>query len=409
MPAFQIIEDLAPKGKTALVRVDYNVPMLDGEVSDDTRLQRTLPTIRALQQAGAKIVLLSHFGRPKGQRDDHYSLRPVAKALAHILGEDVAFANDCIGPEAQRAARQLKEGQILMLENTRFHPEEEANDGDFARQIAELGEIYINDAFSCAHRAHATTEGLAHLLPSAAGRLMQEELTALSKALEHPQRPVAAIVGGAKVSTKLDLLGNLVRKVDILVLGGGMANTFMAAKGLNVGKSLYEPDMLDTARAIMETAEKEECNIVLPHDVVVANELKQGMTFRIFDANEVPDDMMILDIGPSSRTRLIETITMCKTIIWNGPLGVFEIPPFDKGTNEVAIHVADLTKRGKILSVAGGGDTLAAMAHAGVTHGISYLSTAGGAFLEWLEGKTLPGVAALSASIVPAKKGHVII
>ena len=409
MTAFQLIEDLAPKGKTALVRVDYNVPMLDGEVSDSSRLERTIPTIRALQKAGAKIVLLSHFGRPKGQRDDHYSLRPVAKALAHLLGEDVAFAPDCIGPEAQKAVEQLKEGQILMLENTRFYPEEEANDEDFARKIAELGDIFINDAFSCAHRAHATTEKLAHLMPTAAGRLMQEELTALTKALEHPQRPVAALVGGAKISTKLDLLNNLVRTVDILVLGGGMANTFMAAKGLTIGKSLYEPDMLDTARAIMATAEKEECNIVLPHDVVVASELKQGMSFRIFGANEVPDDMMILDIGPSSRTRLIETISLCKTVVWNGPLGVFEIPPFDKGTNEVAIHVADLTKRGKILSVAGGGDTLSAMAHAGVTHGISYLSTAGGAFLEWLEGKTLPGVAALSASIIPAKTGHVII
>ncbi|MFA6279584.1 MAG: phosphoglycerate kinase [Bdellovibrionales bacterium] len=409
MPDFQTIDDLRLSGKVALVRADMNVPMQGGRVSDATRLERLVPTIRDLQKAGAKIVLLSHFGRPKGQRDEAFSLRPVAEELSGILKDPVAFAEDCVGAVAQRAVEALQNGQILVLENTRFYPQEEANDLPFARQIAALGEVFINDAFSAAHRAHATTVALAELLPAAAGRLMEEELSALGKALDHPEKPLAALIGGSKISTKLDLLNNLVAKVDILVLGGGMANTFLAAKGTAIGKSLYEPDMLDTARAIMATADGRGCHILLPTDVVVAGETKAGAAHQTVSVNAVPADQMIFDLGEKTVKDIKENLSLCRTVIWNGPLGVFEMPPFDAATNEVAIAVADLTKRGKILSVAGGGDTVSALSHAGVTHGISYLSTAGGAFLEWLEGKTLPGVAALEKAVPAVKTGKVLI
>lgn len=409
MPEFQTIDDLRVSGKAILLRADLNVPMKDGHVTDFTRLERLVPTLTDLKKAGAKIVIMSHFGRPNGKRDEAFSLRPVSVALGNIMQEPIAFAEDCIGEVAQRAVEKLEAGQILVLENTRFYPEEEANDKGFAEKLAMLGEVYINDAFATAHRANASTAAIAELLPCAAGRLMQEELSALSKALEQPQKPLAAIVGGSKISTKLDLLNNLVSKVDILVLGGGMANTFMAAKGLAVGKSLHEADMLDTARTIMETAEGRGCNIMLPRDVVVASELKENAPSQVVAANAVPADMMIFDLGPKSVAEIKETLSLCRTVIWNGPLGVFETPPFDKGTNEVAICVADLSKRGKVLSVAGGGDTVSALANAGVTNGISYISTAGGAFLEWMEGKELPGVVALSKAVPAVKRGKAIL
>lgn len=395
MPTFKTIDDLQLNGKKVLLRADLNVPAKNGVVTDTTRLVRLVPTLNDLHKAGAKIIILSHFGRPDGQRNDKYSLRPVAETLAGIIGRPVAFANDCIGAVAQKAVDALQNGEILVLENTRFYAGEEANDPAFVAQLAALGDIFINDAFSAAHRAHASTEGLAHHLPAAAGRLMQEELTALGKALEHPVRPVAAIVGGSKISTKLDLLQNLVAKVDVLVLGGGMANTFMAAQGLSVGKSLFEADMLETARTISAEAEKRGCSIILPKDVAVASEIKEGASVNIVADTAVPADMMILDIGTHAAADISAKLTECKTVIWNGPLGVFETRPFDAGTNSVARHVAALTREGRLLSVAGGGDTVSALGNAGVTEAMSYVSTAGGAFLEWMEGKALPGVVAL--------------
>lgn len=408
MTQFQTLSDLSLRGKTVLFRADLNVPTHNGQVTDTTRLERLLPSLKELSTAGAKIVILSHFGRPKGKPDLQYSLRPVALALEKIWGSPVAFADDCIGPSAEAAVKLLMPGQVLVLENTRFHAGEEANDPGFAKALAALGEVYVNDAFSAAHRAHASTEGLAHLLPSAAGRLMEEEINALTKALGNPERPVAAIVGGSKISTKLDLLQNLITKVDILILGGGMANTFLAAKGLTVGKSLYEADMIETAKTITAKAEARNCHIMLPKDVVVAAEFKAGATTQIVAANAVPANQMILDIGPQAVKEIKESLAMCKTVVWNGPLGAFETPPFDRATNEVAIAVADLTKRGKLLSVAGGGDTGSALENAGVTHGVTYLSSAGGAFLEWLEGKSLPGVVALEQIVAKRKVGKVI-
>ncbi len=319
--------------------------------------------------------------------------------MQRLMEQPLAFAEDCIGPKAEEAVKALQPGKILVLENTRFHPGEEKNDPEFAKALASLGEVYVNDAFSCAHRAHASTEGLAHILPAAAGRLMQAEIEALTHALANPQRPLAAIVGGSKISTKLDLLNNLTSKVDMLVLGGGMANTFLAAKGIAIGISMCEPDMLMTARDIMAKAESKGCHIILPKDVVVVPELKAGVATQIVSVKAGPADQMILDLGPDSIKDIKSNLSMCKTVVWNGPLGAFEIPPFDHATNEVAIAVADLTKRGKILSVAGGGDTAGAMANAGVVHGLSYLSTAGGAFLEWLEGKEFPGVVALRNAV----------
>ncbi|MDP9128435.1 MAG: phosphoglycerate kinase [Pseudomonadota bacterium] len=409
MPDFLTLDDLALRNKTVLLRADLNVPMKDGRVTDASRLERLLPTIKDLAKAGAKIVVLSHFGRPEGKVDAKYTLRPVVTTLEQLWGQPIAFADDCIGSKAAAAVNALTPGQVLVLENTRFYPGEEANDPEFAKNLAALGEVYVNDAFSAAHRAHASTEGIAHLLPSGAGRLMQAEIEALTKALTSPERPVAAIIGGSKISTKLDLLQNLITKTDLLILGGGMANTFLAAKGISVGKSLCEPHMFDTAKAIIAKAQDKGCHIMLPKDAVVALELKEGVATHVRPVNAVGADEMILDIGPQSVAEIVGSLDMCKTIVWNGPLGAFEVPPFDHATNEVAICVADLTKRGKVLSVAGGGDTAAALATAGVTHGLSYLSAAGGAFLEWLEGKELPGVSALRKAVPKAKTGKVII
>lgn len=408
MAAFLTLSDLVLRGKTVLLRADMNVPMQKGQVSDTTRLERLVPTLKELSAAGAKILILSHFGRPEGKPDPKYSLRPIASALEQIWGQPVAFADDCIGPVAEAAVQALAAGKILVLENTRFHAGEEANDPAFAQALASLGEIYVNDAFSCAHRAHASTEGLARLLPAGAGRLMEAEIDALTKALGHPERPLAAIVGGSKISTKLELLQNLVAKVDILILGGGMANTFLLAKGVAIGKSLSEPDMLDIARTIMATAEGRGCHILLPKDVVVAPEFKAGVPTQTVAVSSVPEDQMILDLGPQSVKEINESLSMCKTVVWNGPLGAFETLPFDRATNEVGICVANLTKRGKILSVAGGGDTGAALENAGVTNAVTYLSSAGGAFLEWLEGKELPGVVALQQAVTKRKMGKVI-
>lgn len=408
MPHFSTLSDISVRGKTVLLRADLNVPTQKGVVTDQTRLERLVPTLKELSTAGAKIVILSHFGRPDGKPDPQYSLKPVAQALEQIWGQPVAFAEDCIGPVAEAAVKALNFGQILVLENTRFHPGEETNDPEFAKALAALGEVYINDAFSAAHRAHASTEGIAQFLPSGAGRLMEAEIDALTKALSNPEKPLAALVGGSKISTKLDLLQNLVSKVDILVLGGGMANTFLAAKGISVGKSLCEPDMFETARAINAKAEARGCYLMLPKDAVVAPELKAGAPTQTVAVNAVPADQMILDLGPASVKEIKDSLDMCKTVVWNGPLGAFEIPPFDRATNEVGICVADLTKRGKILSVAGGGDTNAALENAGVALGVTYMSTAGGAFLEWLEGKQLPGVVALEQAVVKRKTGKVI-
>lgn len=404
MTDFLTISDLALKGKTVLVRADLNVPMQDGRVTDTERLERLLPTLKDLSSGGAKVVILSHFGRPKKGPDSQFSLRPVMEELARLWKHPIAFTEDCIGPKAETAVKKLEAGQVLVLENTRFHAGEEANDPAFTQELAKLGDLYINDAFSCAHRAHASTEGLAHYLPSAAGRLMQAELEALHKALAHPVRPVAALVGGSKISTKLDLLNNLVAKVDVLVLGGGMANTFLAAQGVAIGKSLCENDMLDTARDIAAKAKSKGCEIVLPVDAVVAEILKSGIETETVSINSIPANKMILDVGAASVKQICAKLAECKTVVWNGPLGAFEFKPFDNGTNEVAAAVADLTRQGKILSVAGGGDTVSAMANAGVSHYLSYLSTAGGAFLEWLEGKELPGVAALRQSAANRKK-----
>ena len=396
MTAFKTIDDYDVAGKTVLVRGDLNVPMKDGVVTDSTRLDRLAPTLLELADKGAKVVVMSHFGRPKGQRKPEFTLRPVAAALEKALGgKPVAFVDDCIGPDVEAAIAAMKPGTFLMLENLRYYPEEEKNDPEFAKKLAALGDIYVNDAFSAAHRAHASTEGIAHYLPSAAGRLMQEELEALTKALETPMRPVMGVVGGAKISTKLDLLGNLVEKMDVLVLGGGMANTFLAAGGTNIGKSLCENDMLDEARKIIEKAKAQNCDLMLPVDAVEAKELAAGAATKTVPIDQVGADDMILDVGPESVKALNARLDTCHTVLWNGPLGAFEIPPFDVGTTETAKHAAELTENGRLLSVAGGGDTVAALRKAGVLGEFTYVSAAGGAFLEWLEGKELPGVAAL--------------
>jgi phosphoglycerate kinase len=395
MPKFKTLDDLDVAGKTVLVRVDFNVPMSGGKVTDATRLERAAPTVRDLAKKGAKVLLLSHFGRPKGKPNPEMSLKPLAAAFGQVLGQEVAFAEDCIGAPAETVAKSLKDGGVALLENLRFHAGEEANDVAFVKALAALGQAYVNDAFSAAHRAHASTEGIARLLPSAAGRLMQAELEHLGAALEKPKRPLAAIVGGAKISTKLELLGNLVAKVDMLVIGGGMANTFLNAVGVKVGKSLCEHDMADTAKEILAKAKQAGCDVVLPTDAVVAAEFKAGAPSDVVSVKAVPQDKMILDVGPATAEHLAKRLATCATLVWNGPLGAFEIAPFDKATNSVAQAAAKLTKEGKLLTVAGGGDTVAALAHAGVLEDFSYVSTAGGAFLEWLEGKTLPGVQAL--------------
>lgn len=395
MAAYRTIEDLDIAGKRVLVRVDFNVPVKDGKVTDATRIDRVMPTIEALSKAGAKILLLSHFGRPKGKADPELSLEPVAKALSKRLGGPVDFVEDCIGEPVAKAAKKMLEGDVAVLENTRFHPGEEANDPEFAKVLAENGDAYVNDAFSAAHRAHASTEGIARLLPSAAGKAMEKELDYLKAALAEPERPLMAVVGGAKVSTKIELLLNLVGKADILVVGGGMANTFLFAKGLRVGKSLCEPDLADTAREIMTQAASKGCEIVLPTDVVVAKELKENADREVKSADAVGDDDMILDLGPETVNLIADKIEAAKTLVWNGPLGAFETQPFDTATVEAARFAAKRVEDKGLVAVAGGGDTVAALNHAQVASDFTYVSTAGGAFLEWLEGKTLPGVAAL--------------
>ena len=396
---WKTLDDMDLDDKRVLVRVDINVPMQDGVVSDDTRIIRIVPTVRDILAAGGIPVLLAHFGRPKGQRRPEFSLQPLVVSLEKALGTPVMFAADCIGAGPAAALQALPKGEVLLLENTRYHAAEEANDPGFAAQIAKLGDIYCNDAFSAAHRAHASTEALAHVLPSCAGRLMAAELDALETALGAPKHPVVAVVGGAKVSTKLALLSNLVTKVDHLVIGGGMANTFLAAQGHSVGTSLAEHDMTDTASDILARATATGCEIILPSDVVVAREFAANAPHQTVAINLCPADGMILDAGAQTVARITDCFSTAKTLIWNGPLGAFELEPFDTATNAAARQAANLTKAGGLVSVAGGGDTVAALNKAGVVDTFSYLSTAGGAFLEWMEGKTLPGVAALQSRL----------
>jgi len=392
--AFRTLDDVDVKNKRVLLRVDVNVPMENGRITDATRIERIAPTITEISGKGGKVILLAHFGRPKGP-DPKESLRPVAAAVATIVKRPVAFAEDCIGQKAEAAIAAMKPGDILCLENTRFHKGEEKNDPDFVAALAKLGDIWVNDAFSAAHRAHASTEGLGRKLPAYAGRTMQAELDALGKALEVPQTPVIAIVGGAKVSTKLELLENLLGKVQGLVIGGAMANTFLHAQGLNVGKSLVEKDMADTARRIMEKAESKGCAIILPIDAIVAFHFAANAPSHAYGVDAIPADGMILDIGSQSMERVKGAIDDARTLVWNGPFGAFEMPPFERATMEAARYTAERTKAGKLVSVAGGGDTVAALNMAGVTEQLTYVSTAGGAFLEWMEGKPLPGVEVL--------------
>lgn len=392
--SWKTLDDMDLAGKRVLTRVDINVPLEDGRVSDTTRIDRIVPTVTDILSKGGKPTLIAHFGRPKGKVVLDMSLRVVLPALEAALGRKVRLIETLDG--AENLTDEARAADVLLLENIRFYPGEESNDPEFAKRLAGLGDTYCNDAFSAAHRAHASTEGLAHHLPSCAGRLMQAELQALEAALGTPKRPVVAVVGGAKVSTKLDLLGNLVGKVDKLVIGGGMANTFLAAQGLGVGKSLCEHDLADTARAIMAKAGQAGCEIILPADVVVAREFKAGAAHETVPAHACPEDAMILDAGPVSVARITAALDAARTLIWNGPLGAFEIDPFDKATNAAARHAAELSRAGKLVSVAGGGDTVAALNQAGAADDFSYISTAGGAFLEWMEGKPLPGVAALT-------------
>ena len=399
MAAFRTLDDLdggAIRGQRVLVRADLNVPMREGAVSDATRIDRVAPTLLALAEKGARVIILSHFGRPKGKRVPAMSLEPVVGPLSEALGgRAVGFASDCVGPVAAAAVAALGDGEFALLENLRFHPGEEANDEAFAAALAALGDLYVNDAFSTAHRAHASTTGIARHLPALAGRLMQAELEALENALERPEHPLVAVVGGAKVSSKLALLGNLIAKVDRLVIGGAMANTFLQARGSAVGKSLCEADQAATARQIAARAEAAGCSVILPVDAVIAREFKAGAPTETVAIDAVPAEAMILDLGPASVALIIEALRAAKTLVWNGPLGAFEVPPFDRATTAAAQAAAALTRAGTLLSVAGGGDTVAALRHAGVVEQFSYVSTAGGAFLDWREGKTLPGVAAL--------------
>jgi len=391
MTGFRTLDRVDLKGKRILLRVDLNVPVENGVVTDATRIERAAPAITELAGKGGKVILLSHFGRPKG-RDPKYSLKPVAAEVARIIKRPVRFADDCIGEPAEGVVAAMKPGDIVCLENTRFHPGEEKNDPVFVAELAKLGDIWVNDAFSAAHRAHASTEGLGHKLPAYAGRTMQAELEALSQALDHPQRPLAAIVGGAKISTKLDLLGNLLDKVNILIIGGAMANTFLLAQGKGVGKSLVEADLVGTAREIMVKAKATKREIVLPVDAVVAQKFEARAPSRVVDVDKADGADMILDIGPRSVEQVVSVLARSKTLVWNGPFGAFEMEPFDNGTVEVAEAAAELSEAGELVSVAGGGDTVAALNVAGVADRLTYVSTAGGAFLEWLEGKPLPGV-----------------
>ena len=396
MPRFRTLDDLDVAGKRVLVRADLNVPVKDGKVTDATRIERLAPTIEALLGKGAKVVVMSHFGRPKG-RDEANSLRPLVEPLSRAIGgRPVQFASDCIGSEAKRVVDALRPGEVALLENLRFHPEEEKNDAAFAKQLAALGDAYVDDAFSAAHRAHASIEALAHLLPAAAGKNMQAELEALGASLENPRRPLIALVGGAKVSTKLDLLNFMTGKVNTLAIGGAMANTFLFAQGKPVGRSLCERDLADTARTILKSAEQRGCEIILPVDAVTAEALEPGVVTRTIGVNAVPINAMILDVGPETVARIGAALDASKTLVWNGPVGAFETPPFDRATVAIAKKVAELTEAGKLMSVAGGGDTVAALHAAGVADRLSYVSTAGGAFLEWLEGRELPGVKALA-------------
>ncbi|HVU29411.1 MAG TPA: phosphoglycerate kinase [Sphingomicrobium sp.] len=398
MSAFKTLDDLPEDltGKKVLVRVDLNVPMDGAKVTDDTRLRAMLPTILELSDRGAIVLLLSHFGRPKGEKRPDMSTAQLVLPIHRLTGRSVRFIEDCVGPEAERAIATMLPGNIGVLENTRFHPGEEKNDPEFARAMAALGDYYVNDSFSTAHRAHASTEGITHYLPSFAGRAMEAELNALEQALGNPQRPVAAVVGGAKVSTKLGVLGHLLSKVDHLIIGGGMANTFLAARGVNVGKSLCEHELTGEANAIFERADEAGCTIHLPYDVVVAKEFAPNPpSVRTCNVHEIQADEMILDVGPSAVEALGDVLKTCRTLVWNGPLGAFEVPPFDEATVALAKIASALTKEGSLVSVAGGGDTVAALNHAGVAGDFTFVSTAGGAFLEWMEGRTLPGVAAL--------------
>ncbi|MEM9469786.1 MAG: phosphoglycerate kinase [Pseudomonadota bacterium] len=392
---FQTLDHIDLNGKVVLLRADLNVPVADGAVTDATRIKRLKPTIERLKKERAKIVILSHFGRPKGKASAEFSLEFLTDTLERHWDVPVMFAKDCIGDTAQTAINVLNDGDILLLENVRFHAGEEANDQEFAKNLASLGDIFVNDAFSAAHRAHASTEGLARLLTSAAGLLMEAELKALNDALENPQKPVAALVGGAKISTKLSVLENLIKKVDYLILGGGMANTFLLANNQEIGNSLSEPDMVETTRRIFKAAEDNNCEIVLPIDCVVVDELTPGVQGETVSLENFPKNKSAVDIGEQSATHIGEILKRCKTILWNGPMGVFEIKPFDRGTNAVAEKAAHLTDNGALVSIAGGGDTVAALDNANVIDDFTYISTAGGAFLEWMEGKTLPGVAAL--------------
>jgi len=399
MTSFKTLDDIDVHGKRVLLRADLNVPIKDGVVTDATRIERLAPTIEALIGKGAKVVVMSHFGRPKDGPDPALSLRPLVGSLEKAIGSrKVVFAADCIGDEANQVVAGLQPAQVALLENLRFHEGEEANSPDFARALAELGDIYVDDAFSAAHRVHASIDALARLLPAAAGKLMEAELGALTAALENPQRPVLALIGGAKVSTKLDLLRFLISKVDLLAVGGAMANTLLLAEGRGVGRSLCERDMVETARRVLALARERNCRVILPEDAVIAPDLAPGTKTREIVIDAVPPDAMILDIGPKTVDRLGGVLTEMRTLVWNGPLGAFETPPFDRGTIAVAKKVAELTRSGNLLSVAGGGDTVAALAAARVTDGLSYVSAAGGAFLEWLEGRELPGVAALAAA-----------
>ncbi|MGA0604337.1 phosphoglycerate kinase [Caulobacter sp. KR2-114] len=392
---FKTLDDASLAGQRALVRVDFNVPMADGQVTDDTRLRAALPTIDKIRKAGGKVVLLAHFDRPKGKRVPSMSLKPVVGPLEKLLGAPVVFADDCIGEDAAKVVAGLKDGDVALLENLRFHAGEEANDADFAKALAANGDLYVNDAFSAAHRAHASTEGLAHVLPAYAGESMRRELDALDAALGNPQRPVLGVVGGSKVSTKLELIRNLILKLDRLAIGGGMANTFLFAQGYDVAASYCEKDLADTAKSILDFAAQNDCELLLPIDIVVAEKIEPGGAARVRDLGQLDEHERILDAGPKTVARLTSAMDASKTLIWNGPLGVFETPPFDAGTTAAAKHAAALAKAGKLVAVAGGGDTVAALHHAGVADDFTFVSTAGGAFLEWMEGKTLPGVAAL--------------
>lgn len=392
MSPFRTLDQADLRGKRVLVRVDLNVPMADGKVTDDTRIRAVAPTIAEISDKGGRAILLAHLGRPKGAPDPAFSLRPVVPALVAVLGKPVAFAEVCSGAAAEKAVAAMRDGGILLLENTRFEKGEEKNDPEFVKALAKLGDVYVNDAFSASHRAHASTEGLARVLPAHAGRAMQAEIEHLDAVLGTPRRPVVAIVGGAKISSKIDVLEHLAAKVDSLIIGGGMANTFLAAKGVKIGKSLAEPDLAETARRILSAAAKAGSKIILPEDAVVAKELRAGTPSRVVGLDAIADDDMILDVGPKSIAAINAVIDGAATLVWNGPLGAFEIPPFDKATVAVARHAAGRSRAGKLLSVAGGGDTVAALNAAGVAAGFSFVSTAGGAFLEWMEGKPLPGV-----------------